>query len=319
MSRRFEHYRNGLNTEMDTYLLTIVTTLAVLGLYTLLGCAGIDDPGDALEKKLRESLKAYPNATVGVAVRDPSTGLKADINADVEFHAASTMKLAVLIELFRQAETGRFAITDSLEITNSFTSIFDGSIFSVGIDDDSDKEIYANIGRRLSIQDLAYRLITSSSNLATNILVELVSADSVQRTIGQLGTQQMKVLRGVEDLKAFEAGMNNTTTASDLAILLEAILAERAASPASCESMLKILLDEPWNELIRDALPQGTAAAHKTGAIETRNHRHDAAIVYPPEVEPYILVILTRDAESDEIANNIGQTVSRVVFEHLRP
>lgn len=319
MSRRFEHYRNGLNTEMDTYLLTIVTTLAVLGLYTLLGCAGIDDPGDALEKKLRESLKAYPNATVGVAVRDPSTGLKADINADVEFHAASTMKLAVLIELFRQAETGRFAITDSLEITNSFTSIFDGSMFSVGIDDDSDKEIYANIGRRLSIQDLAYRLITSSSNLATNILVELVSADSVQRTIGQLGTQQMKVLRGVEDLKAFEAGMNNTTTASDLAILLEAILAERAASPASCESMLKILLDEPWNELIRDALPQGTAAAHKTGAIETRNHRHDAAIVYPPEVEPYILVILTRDAESDEIANNIGQTVSRVVFEHLRP
>ncbi len=319
MSRRFEHYRNGLNTEMDTYLLTIVTTLAVLGLYTLLGCAGIDDPGDALEKKLRESLKAYPNATVGVAVRDPSTGLKADINADVEFHAASTMKLAVLIELFRQAETGRFAITDSLEIRNSFTSIFDGSMFSVGIDDDSDKEIYANIGRRLSIQDLAYRLITSSSNLATNILVELVSADSVQRTIGQLGTQQMKVLRGVEDLKAFEAGMNNTTTASDLAILLEAILAERAASPASCESMLKILLDEPWNELIRDALPQGTAAAHKTGAIETRNHRHDAAIVYPPEVEPYILVILTRDAESDEIANNIGQTVSRVVFEHLRP
>lgn len=319
MSRRFEHYRNGLNTEMDTYLLTIVTTLAVLGLYTLLGCAGIDDPGDALEKKLRESLKAYPNATVGVAVRDPSTGLKADINADVEFHAASTMKLAVLIELFRQAETGRFAITDSLEIRNSFTSIFDGSIFSVGIDDDSDKEIYASIGRRLSIQDLAYRLITSSSNLATNILVELVSADSVQRTIGQLGTQQMKVLRGVEDLKAFEAGMNNTTTASDLAILLEAILAERAASPASCESMLKILLDEPWNELIRDALPQGTAAAHKTGAIETRNHRHDAAIVYPPEVEPYILVILTRDAESDEIANNIGQTVSRVVFEHLRP
>lgn len=319
MSRRFEHYRNGLNTEMDTYLLTIVTTLAVLGLYTLLGCAGIDDPGDALEKKLRESLKAYPNATVGVAVRDPSTGLKADINADVEFHAASTMKLAVLIELFRQAEAGRFAITDSLEIRNSFTSIFDGSVFSVGIDDDSDKEIYANIGRRLSIQDLAYRLITSSSNLATNILVELVSADSVQRTIGQLGTQQMKVLRGVEDLKAFEAGMNNTTTASDLAILLEAILAERAASPASCESMLKILLDEPWNELIRDALPQGTAAAHKTGAIETRNHRHDAAIVYPPEVEPYILVILTRDAESDEIANNIGQTVSRVVFEHLRP
>lgn len=319
MSRRFEHYRNGLNTEMDTYLLTIVTTLAVLGLYTLLGCAGIDDPGDALEKKLRESLKAYPNATVGVAVRDPSTGLKADINADVEFHAASTMKLAVLIELFRQAEAGRFAITDSLEIRNSFTSIFDGSIFSVGINDDSDKEIYANIGRRLSIQDLAYRLITSSSNLATNILVELVSADSVQRTIGQLGTQQMKVLRGVEDLKAFEAGMNNTTTASDLAILLEAILAERAASPASCESMLKILLDEPWNELIRDALPQGTAAAHKTGAIETRNHRHDAAIVYPPEVEPYILVILTRDAESDEIANNIGQTVSRVVFEHLRP
>lgn len=319
MSRRFEHYRNGLNTEMDTYLLTIVTTLAVLGLYTLLGCAGIDDPGDALEKKLRESLKAYPNATVGVAVRDPSTGLKADINADVEFHAASTMKLAVLIELFRQAEAGRFAITDSLEIRNSFTSIFDGSIFSVGINDDSDKEIYASIGRRLSIQDLAYRLITSSSNLATNILVELVSADSVQRTIGQLGTQQMKVLRGVEDLKAFEAGMNNTTTASDLAILLEAILAERAASPASCESMLKILLDEPWNELIRDALPQGTAAAHKTGAIETRNHRHDAAIVYPPEVEPYILVILTRDAESDEIANNIGQTVSRVVFEHLRP
>ncbi len=292
--------------------------LVVISLYMLTGCAAMDNAEEGLEKKLRQSLEAYPDATVGIAVRDPSTGLKADVNADVAFHAASTMKLAVLIELFRQAETGRYSMTDSVDIKNSFTSIYDGSDFSVGIDDDSDKEIYSSVGQKLSIEDLAYRLITSSSNLATNILIELVSADSVQRTIEQIGAVHMNVLRGVEDLKAFEAGMNNTTTASDLATLLEAVLSRRAASIESCDAMLEILHDEPWNSMIRDAMPEGTAVAHKTGAIDTRNHRHDAAIVYPLNGEPYVLVILTRDTADDDVANEIGQTVSRIVNEHLR-
>src|SRR6188474_96099 len=131
-------------------------------------------------------------------------------------------------------------------------------------------------------------MITRSSNLATNSVIALVDAKRATQTLRTLGAQQMTVLRGVEDGKAYQKGLNNTATARDLATLLAAIERGQAASPASTKAMRSILLAQELNQEIPAGLPPGTPVAHKTGQISSV--LHDAAIIYPPGRAPYVLV-----------------------------
>jgi len=225
------------------------------------------------------------------------------VSPDLRFHAASTMKIPVLIELARRVDAGEFAWTDSLPVRNRFRSIVDGSPYSLDPGDDSDSSAYALVGHRASVRDLAHRMIARSSNLATNLLIEDLDPARVNRTAHQLGADSIEVRRGVEDLKAYEQGLNNTTTARDLGRLLAAIAAGRAASPGSTGEMLRILRAQEFNDGIPAGLPPGYTVAHKTGEI-TRI-AHDAAIVYPPQGPPVILVVLTRgfDQRTDAMAH----------------
>ncbi|NNE34712.1 MAG: serine hydrolase [Rhodothermales bacterium] len=268
---------------------------------------------ESLKHDIQAALSRYPHAEVGVSVRDASRGVALDVNGDMVFHAASTMKVAVMIELYRQAEAGYFALDDSLRITNTFSSIVDGSTYS--IEEDNDTEIYSMLGQSLPIRNLIYRLITSSSNLATNILVGLVSADSVQGTIERMGTRNMKVLRGVEDLKAFDAGLNNTTTSADLALLLEALRDGQAVSPGASAEMLEVMGDVP-REMITAGPDERGKVAHKTGMITA--HHHDAGLVLPDGGKPYVLVILTRGIADEEASARLGREISGIVYDHLR-
>ena len=224
------------------------------------------------------------------------------------------MKVPVMIEVFRQAEAGRLALDDSLEVENAFRSIVDGSPYR--IEDDSDDAIYERLGGKMAVRDLVYQMITVSSNLATNLLIGHVGADSVQQTIERLGTDTMRVLRGVEDIKAYRQGLSNTATAADLARLLEAIMQGRAVSPQADAAMVEVLLDQRFNTMIPAGLPEGARAAHKTGWI-TAIH-HDAAIVYPEEGAPYVLVILTEGIEDEKESAALGAEVARLVHEALR-
>lgn len=248
-------------------------------------------------------------------MRDPKTSTAYDCNAERLYHAASTMKVPVMIEVYRQAEAGRFALDDSLLVENAFRSIVDGSPYS--IEDDSDDAIYEALGTRMAIRDLVYNMITVSSNLATNLLIDFVSADSVQATAERLGIRHMRVLRGVEDIKAFRQGLNNTATAADLATLLDALRQGEAVSPEADCAMVGVLLDQRFNDMIPAGLPEGVRAAHKTGWI-TGIH-HDAAIVYPEQRPPYVLVVLTEGIEDEAISARLGAAIARTVHAALRP
>jgi beta-lactamase class A len=175
--------------------------------------------------------------------------------------------------------------------------------------------MYKLVGQRVSVRDLMFHMITRSSNLATNALITLVGAERTQATMRSLGAMRIRVLRGVEDDKAYQRGMNNTTTARDLAIILDAIQEHRAASPASCKAMRDILLQQEFHSEIPAGLPPGTPVAHKTGFI-TGLH-HDAAIVYPKGADPYVLVILTNKIPDDTVANSLMADISRLVYEHV--
>jgi len=177
--------------------------------------------------------------------------------------------------------------------------------------------MYRRIGQRVAIRSLIDHMITRSSNLATNALIELVGAKNSDSTAHLLGARNIRVLRGVEDGKAFAAGLNNTTSARDLAVLLEAIERGRAATPESCSAMRDILLRQEFSDEIPAGLPKGTRVAHKTGWIT--GVLHDAAVVYPEGRAPYVLVVLSRGIPQRETARRLIADISRLVYQHVAP
>ena len=268
-----------------------------------------------LRDKVLAVVSAYPEATVAVVVDDPVGGHALELAADRPFHAASTMKIPVMIEIFRRAEAGDLSLDDTLLVENRFRSIVDGSLYS--IEDDSDDAIYGRLGSRMPIEDLVVQMITVSSNLATNLLIELVSAESVQETCVRLGAPGLRVLRGVEDLKAFEQGLSNETSARALATLLRRLADGTAVSREADDEMIEILGRQQFNEMIPAGLPPGTAVAHKTGQI-TRIH-HDAAIVEPAGGAPYVLVVLIEGLDDEVRSAALGAEIARVVHAAIRP
>jgi beta-lactamase class A len=269
---------------------------------------------DSLTEQIQSRIALEPGAVVGLAYVDLASGDTLFLNADSSFHAASTMKVPVMIELFRRSITGSFRMKQGLMLVNQFASIVDGSLYSLDPTSDSDTTLYHRIGDRVTIDTLLRLMITRSSNFATNTLIALVGADNVNRTMRSLGAQRIQVLRGVEDGKAFEKGLNNTTTARDLAIILLAIEEGRAAPPAATREMLDILSAQEFNEKIPAGLPPGTRVAHKTGEITAVSH--DAAIVYPPRKKPYVLVVLTRGISDGNKSSKLIADLSRIIYAH---
>ena len=253
-------------------------------------------------------------AIVGVAFRDLKTGDTLYMSADESFHAASTMKVPVMIELLRQSEQGALPLDRGVLLVNRFASIATPTFYSLDASSDSDSSLYALIGTRVPARELMRRMITRSSNLATNVLIAMVGADRVNATARRLGATRINVLRGVEDGAAFERGMNNTTTARDLAILLEAIAKPGLLSESSRKEMVNILLAQESHDEIPAGLPPGTKVAHKTGWIT--GVLHDAAIVYPEYRPPYILVVLTRNIRDDKVARALIADIARLVDAH---
>ncbi len=250
------------------------------------------DPGrepDGLRTRL-EARIARSGAEVAVAMRTVDGRTELLLAPDLEFHAASTMKVPVMIELWRQAAAGTLSLDDELVVVNEFTSVFDGSAYSLSAGDDSDSEIYTMVGTRRTLRDLCEAMITVSSNLATNVLVDHLGVERIRATVRDLGAEGMNVRRGVEDTKAFQAGLNNTTTARGLLVLFEALARGTAVSAEASREMIDVLARQRFNNAIPAGLPPGTRVAHKTGSI-TRIH-HDAGVVFGPR--PYVLVVLVR-------------------------
>ena len=268
---------------------------------------------DSLRARIETRIAQAPARAVGVYFRDLGSGDTLLVGANTRFHAASTMKVPVMIQLFRDRDAGALSLDDSILIHNEFRSILDRSPYSLDKADDSDSTLYALEGQRRSVRQLIDLMETISSNLATNLLIDRVGAPRANATAHALGADSILVLRGVEDDKAYQAGMNNTTTARDLGMLFTALAQYRAASPAACREMLDILARQHFTEGIPAGVPPGTRVAHKTGWIEGVVY-HDAGVVYPTSGAPYVLVVLTSGIQDDSVANAVVADVSRLVF-----
>jgi beta-lactamase class A len=253
--------------------------------------------------------------TFGLVALDLQTGRSIMWNEREMIHAASTMKTPVMIEVFRQASSGRFGLDDSILVKNEFKSIVDGSLYSMDLKDDSDDSMYNLLGRKSTVRHLVEQMITVSSNLATNILIDLVGADSTTATMRRLGASEILVLRGVEDSKAFERGLNNQTNATDLATIFRALALGQAVGPMEDRVMIEVLMRQRFRDKIPAMLPQGVRVAHKTGNIT--GVEHDSGILYRPDGSAVVMVILSKGWKEQRAARGTIARLARALYDEL--
>lgn len=266
-------------------------------------------------KKLKRNIEtafAGQDGVFAAAFKDLQTGKTLYIHEHQIFHAASTMKTPVLIEAYKQAAEGKLALSDSITIINEFKSIADTSHFTLSASDDSEFELYKHIGEKATLYDLLYQMIIASSNLATNIVIDKLGAKNVTATLRSLGVNDIKVLRGVEDGKAYEKGLNNVVTAYDFALLFEKMATGEMISPNASQAMIKILLDQKFSDIIPAKLPATVKVAHKTGFI-TGVH-HDSGIVFLPDGRKYVLVLLSKNLTDEKAGIEAMANVSEMIY-----
>lgn len=274
----------------------------------------------SLYRSVLKIKKEHNLQDLGISFYDAETTIQWAYNGDEYFHAASTMKLAVLLGVFRQVERGELSLEAPVHVRNRFTSIVNQETFMLDLSRDADPNVYGHLGKTLTVRELAYWMITLSSNLATNLLVDVIGIDTIQMALDELEIDGVRVLRGVEDQAAYEAGLNNEVTANGLAKMLRVIADGKAYSQSACDEMLKILLDQQYRSGIPAGLPKAARVAHKTGNISTVHH--DAGIVYLENRKPYVLVILTefpaelgRGTAVAEVSRDIFNTISGLQYE----
>jgi beta-lactamase class A len=249
-----------------------------------------------------------------VALHDYETGFRFAINADRRFHAASTMKVAVLLAIGHAIDEELIRLDDTLHVRNRFLSAVEQTPFRIDAESDGYPQLHRLVGRTAKISDLTEWMIVSSSNLATNLLLDHLTVDYTLKVLRDAGVSGVDLRRGVDDTKAHEKNLNNETTAQGLLDLF-AVLRGDFLSKASRDLAINILLQQRFNSMIPAPLPTHASVAHKTGEISTACH--DAGIVYLPEREPYILVVLTEvTAESNGRREAIAK-ISATVFQCL--
>ena len=269
--------------------------------------------GLSLHRRIEEIGTEAGAEGIGVAFFDYHHRTAWGYHADRWFHAASTIKVPVLLGVFDAIEQGRLHPHSRVHVRNRFLSAADGTPFQVEASRDSNREVQAAVGRTMQVRELARHMIVTSSNLATNLLVDIVGLEEIQRTLNRFGLHGIEMRRGVEDIAAWERDINNRVTAQGLLQTFR-VLEDRAHfSPELSGEMLDILHAQEFKSGIPAGLPDEARVAHKTGEISTV--AHDAGIVYLPDREPYVLVILTEWLQDASGRRDTIARISRVIYQ----
>ena len=273
-------------------------------------------PEDALRTEIEKIEKESGAKAIAVAMHDAQTGAELRYNADRWFHAASTIKVPILLGVFAAIDRGDLLPHSRVHVRNRFLSVVENVPFRVESGRDANSAVHNAIGKMMRVDELAYHMITTSSNLATNLLLGVIGPESVNAALKELDVEEgIELRRGVEDELAFEKAINNRVTANGLCRILVLLSEGKAFSPALSRRMMDILHGQEFNQGIPARLPKGARVAHKTGEISTV--AHDAGVVYLPKRKPYVLVILTEWDPSASGRSRTIASISHLVYESL--
>ena len=253
---------------------------------------------------------------ISVALHDAESGFELHYNADRWYHAASTIKVPILLGVFAAIDRGDLLPHSRVHVRNRFLSVVEGVPFRVESGRDANSAVHNAIGKMMRVDELAYHMITTSSNLATNLLLGVIGPDSVNRTLRDLDLDDgLELRRGVEDELAFEHQINNRVTADGLLRVLVMLAEGKVFSPALSRRMMDILHGQEFNQGIPARLPKGARVAHKTGEISTI--AHDAGVIYLPKRKPYALVVLSEWDQSTSGRSRTIAAISHLIYEFL--
>ena len=273
-------------------------------------------PEQALRSQIEKIEKESGARAIAVALHDSETGFELHYHADRWFHAASTIKVPILLGVFAAIDRGELLPHSRVHVRNRFLSVVESVPFRVESGRDANSAVHNAIGKMMRVDELAYHMITTSSNLATNLLLGVIGPESVTETLRHLKVDEgIDLKRGVEDELAFEKGISNMVTADGLLRILVMLAEGKAFSPALSRRMMDILHGQEFNQGIPARLPKGARVAHKTGEISTV--AHDAGVVYLPKRKPYSLVILTEWDPNVSGRSRTIASISHAIYEML--
>jgi beta-lactamase class A len=284
---------------------TVLSLCAVLIAGAALQAAGQSRFGQVLDAKLAAAIheiEAGLDGVLGIALKDLSTGKTLLLNEREVFPQASSIKIAVLYEVFKQAEEGHLELDELVALEESKKVEGSGVLFHLG-----------RPSLSLSIRDLAVLMIVLSDNTATNLLIDKVGLEAVNKRMDALGLPKTRLRRKMMDLKAAAEGRENVSTPLEMMTLLEKIWKGPALGEPSRKDLLAILAI-PKDSPLRAGVPEGVEVAEKPGELEAV--RCDSGIVLLTG-RPYILCVMTTYLKRDADGNAAIAEVSRTVYGHL--
>ncbi len=259
--------------------------------------ASAPDPFVQLAHQVRAMASRVP-ASTGLEVFDLSTGAHTGFNAGASMPAASTIKVPVMVEVFRQLAAGRFDLQRRVTLLASDKDWGSGDLCD------------APAGSTYSVSQLLVKMIDISDNTATNMLIRLVGRHSINRTMLELGLEHTHLS---DDVRTDEWSIRQElrTSPSDLVRLLAMMARRELVDEWSSNEMISILARDEINTLLPEPLPDDVMIAHKTGSLnDTMN---DAGIVFATDA-PYVIAVMTTSLPSQELGRVFIRSVSRLAY-----
>ncbi|WP_405058133.1 class A beta-lactamase-related serine hydrolase [Kribbella sp. NBC_01505] len=219
-------------------------------------------------------------------------------------YSASTMKLPVAMAMLRKIEAGELTLDQPVAVHNDFASAAGGR-FGVNPDEDEAPATWTKLGAKVPLGWLATEMITLSSNLATDLVLEQVGLEASNAVLAEYGDGASAIRRGIDDRAAQAAGISNEMSPAGLAGVLVAV---------DNQYLLDLLAGNQWNGEIPAQLPPGTRVEHKNG-WDVRI-RHDGGIVRPPDADPFVLVVCTTSDLPDVRAQQLIADIALEAWNH---
>ena len=258
-----------------------------------------------LEAKLQAELKAVESGldgVLGLAFKDLTTGKTLFVNEREVFPQASSIKIAVLAEIFKQAEEGRLDLDAFLTVDDGNRVAGSGVLYFLG-----------RPSLSLSVRDTAVLMVVLSDNTATNLLIDKVGMEAVNRRLDALGLGKTRLRRKMMDLKAASEGRENVSTPLEMMTLLESVWKGAFLKEPGRKAFLEMLAI-PKDSPLRAGVPEGVEVAEKPGELEAV--RCDSGLVLLPG-RPYVLSVMTTYLKRDADGNPAIARISQLVYEHV--
>jgi len=231
---------------------------------------------------------------------DLSTGYSVGSNANASMPAASTIKVPVMVEVFRQLSAGAFDLQRRLTLLSSDKDYGSGDLCD------------APAGSTFTVEELLEKMIDISDNTATNMLIRLVGRSNINATMARLGLQHTHLASDVRT-SSWAVRQSLRSSPADMVKLLALMAKHELVDEWSSNEMIEILEADRINTLLPQGLPDDVPVAHKTGSFfDTLN---DVGIVYEDDA-PYVIAVMTTHLPSLPVGRSFIRTISHVTYVH---